>query len=516
MRFCGANVWLYRRTLGYGAKALSTTEAPSYDLHVTRPVWQPFNEPATLIVDQLAEMFDYPDTGPKADKYRAVLASLLRATQSVLTSQNRKKPQYLGIQRRASAWSLFPIVGRDISKKVISDYLDYLGAKKVEGSGDSGLDKDQFGRWRTDPKMSMYVIDPSSCPDNLSNAKFIQVGLPTVKVNVSESRQQKRYRELQNRSKPSLNRKQMLQVSEEALTASESRIQKLNAHWRKHPIVMSNGHAADCAMRVFHDGRFDAGGRLYGAWTGLDKDTKRLHCTIDNEPICEIDIRASQPTLLSCLLGDKLTNVSENQTWWDVYVELTNLTFYDDEAWDQYLAEFEAGASHSIDPVKRTRTIAKSVVMQLIGLGNANKISPTKELREETGVTQEEWYFFATKLRQAIPALERLEPRYNQTGELSGYMNGAGFLSYHESEITLLTLEKLHSINITAYPVHDCIIVKLSDVRVASQTYRETIRQYCKAMSGLDALVPLKCEVADGVPTDGLPKGDDLRGQYLN
>ena len=95
-------------------------------------------------------------------------------------------------------------------------------------------------------------------------------------------------------------------------------------------------------------------------------------------------------------------------------------------------------------------------------------------------------------------------------------MNGAGFLSYHESEITLLTLEKLHSINITAYPVHDCIIVKLSDVRVASQTYRETIRQYCKAMSGLDALVPLKCEVADGVPTDGLPKGDDLRGQYLN
>jgi hypothetical protein len=67
---------------------------------------------------------------------------------------------------------------------------------------------------------------------------------------------------------------------------------------------MPNGHAAACATRVYHDGRFDAGGRLYGAWTGLDKDTQRLHCTIDGEPICEIDIRGSQPTLLSCLLGD--------------------------------------------------------------------------------------------------------------------------------------------------------------------------------------------------------------------
>ena len=205
----------------------------------------------------------------------------------------------------------------------------------------------------------------------------------------------------------------MAELSEGALTATESRIERLNDYWRKHPIVTPSGHAGACATRVFHDGRFDAGGRLYGTWTGLDKDTKRLHCTIDGEPICEIDIRASQPTLLSCLLGEKLTNISEKQTWYDVYIELTELTFYDEEAWSKV---HEMG----VDPVKRTRTIAKSVVMQLIGLGNSNKTSPSQELIDQTGVTPEEWKLFAHKLKVAIPALNRLEPRYDSAGNLSG------------------------------------------------------------------------------------------------
>ena len=98
----------------------------------------------------------------------------------------------------------------------------------------------------------------------------------------------------------------------------------------------------------------------------------------------------------------------------------------------------------------------------------------------------------------------------------SGYINGAGFLSYHESEMTLQTLEKLHASDVPAYPVHDCLIVKLSDVKFAAETYRETIRRYCKNISGLDAHVPLKCEVADGVATDQLPRADDLRGIFLN
>lgn len=39
--------------------------------------------------------------------------------------------------------------------------------------------------------------------------------------------------------------------------------------------------------RVFHDGRLDSGGRLYGPWTGMDQKSHRLYCTIDDAPVVE-------------------------------------------------------------------------------------------------------------------------------------------------------------------------------------------------------------------------------------
>ena len=46
--------------------------------------------------------------------------------------------------------------------------------------------------------------------------------------------------------------------------------------------------------------------------------------------------------------------------------------------------------------------------------------------------------------------------------------------------------------------------------------FRDTIRRYCKNMSGLDALVPIGIEVLEHLKTDDVPKGDDLLGKYLN
>jgi hypothetical protein len=81
--------------------------------------------------------------------------------------------------------------------------------------------------------------------------------------------------------------------------------------------------------------------------------------------------------------------------------------------------------------------------------------------------------------------------------------------------MTLEAVEELHDRDIPAYPVHDCLMVRVSDAKVAADVYRDTIRRYCKEMSGLNVLVPLDCEVAEGVTIDTLPRGDDLRGEYL-
>ena len=482
----------------------------SYQLEVTRPVWLPYNDTAHDIVADLVDQLGYPTSGPKAERYAVLVASLLKAAQAHISSADSDKPHYIGIQRRASAWSRFPLVGRTVSDAVVGDFLNYFGGQLVEGSGTSGLHKDDQGNWRTDPKMSMYTLDLPKLPEQLLEARFIEVGRPLVKINKAETRQQKNRRKTQKLAKPFHNRKEAKARNEDALTASESRIQALNDFWRQHPLELPNGHAVASATRVFHDGRFDAGGRIYGGWTGLDQKSKRLQCTIDGEPVVEIDIRASQPTLLSSLLGYKLGRLGPQDEWDDVYGELSNLasvhhywTIVDDKI-------------DKIELIKRNRNVAKGVVMALIGSGLPLKSKATSELVKDYGLTPQGWSLFRDKLVTTIPALNDLEPRYDQKGQLDGYINGAGFLSHHESEMTLRTVEVLIEQDVPAYSVHDSLIVKVSDAVVAAKVFRQTINHYCKQLSGLEVLVPLSVTVAEGIPTDILPTSKELKGRYLS
>jgi hypothetical protein len=482
----------------------------SYQLEATRPVWLPYNDTAHNLVEALVDHFGYPTSGPKAERYAVVVASLLKAAQVHVSSASNDLPHYVGIQRRASAWSRYPLVGRTVSDAVVDDFLGHFGGQLVEGSGTSGLHKDDQGKWRTDPKMSMYTLDLSKLPEQLLAARFIEVGRPLVKVNKAETRQQKNRRKTQRFAKPFHNRKEATALNEDARTASESRIQALNDFWRQHPLELPNGHAVASATRVFHDGRFDAGGRIYGGWTGLDQKSKRLQCTIDGEPIVEIDIRASQPTLLSSLLGYKLGRLGPQDEWDDVYGELSNLasvhhywTIVDDKI-------------DKIELIKRNRNVAKGVVMALIGSGLPLKAKATSELVKDYGLTPQGWSLFRDKLVATIPALNDLEPRYDQKGQLEGYINGAGFLSHHESEMTLRAVEVLIEQDVPAYSVHDSLIVKVGDAVVAAKVFRQTIHDYCKQLSGLEVLVPLSVTVDVDTPNDLLRSENDLKGRYLS
>jgi hypothetical protein len=134
-------------------------------------------------VEALVDHFGYPTSGPKAERYAVVVASLLKAAQSHVSSANNDLPHYVGIQRRASAWSRYPLVGRTVSDAVVDDFLDHFGGQLVEGSGTSGLHKDDQGKWRTDSKMSMYTLDLAKLPKQLLAARFIEVSRPFQKPN---------------------------------------------------------------------------------------------------------------------------------------------------------------------------------------------------------------------------------------------------------------------------------------------------------------------------------------------
>ena len=99
---------------------------------------------------------------------------------------------------------------------------------------------------------------------------------------------------------------------------------------------------------------------------------------------------------------------------------------------------------------------------------------------------------------------------------MDGYLNGAGFLSYHESEMMLKTLGQLVELGIPAYPVHDSLMVKVSDATAAANTVRQVIHDYCKQLSGLEVLVSLSVTVADGISKELLPSNKELKRLYLS
>lgn len=496
-----------------------------FDIEVFKPIWMPYNEKAQELCDYLAEVLQSPTKGKMGNKHRAVIASLLHAFTRFRVAdwaEPSKKPLYLGLSLNRDALSRFPLAGADIIKSRICKLKEKKVLSKVDGSGSKQWTHNpETGKSETHPIMTMYTVDLSKLGlDGLQEAKFIEVGRPLLKVNEAETRGQREKRKSQRTKKPALSsEKELAPIFASALTAQIRRIQALNDFWRLHPMEMASGHAAACVTRVFHDGRGDAGGRLYGAWTSHES-SYRLQATIDGQSICQIDIRGSQPTLLSALLGVKLNTGGQPHIWHDVYTELTALWGYDANKMSQDEFHENLMADDNPNPFKRPRNIAKGVIMEMIGLGNYQKAKPSPELVEKTKVTQEEWDHFSERLIEAIPALKMLEPRHDDKGKLSGYINGPQFLSYHESEMILKVIEALHDMDIPAYPVHDCIIVREGDAVIGAEVLRAVVADYCQKVSSLRGnelrtIVPLTIEGQKGKnPNSYGIHPDSLRGEY--
>lgn len=80
------------------------------------------------------------------------------------------------------------------------------------------------------------------------------------------------------------------------------------------------------ATRTYHNGNFDSGGRWYGGWTSLTRETRK-HLTIDGEPVVEVDLNASLLTLMSCITAQPMQC---GDTWEDAYAAVARLLEYDE------------------------------------------------------------------------------------------------------------------------------------------------------------------------------------------
>ena len=71
-------------------------------------------------------------------------------------------------------------------------------------------------------------------------------------------------------------------------------VEAINKLLMAHPLTSTEGESWASCKRVFNNGRLDYGGRLYGGWQ-QKKCEERLLMTIDQEPVCEIDIKPTFP-----------------------------------------------------------------------------------------------------------------------------------------------------------------------------------------------------------------------------
>ena len=436
------------------------------------PTWEAHNTSAHVLVGKFTKAYcNVPRGKGQSQKYLIAVQSFLAFAQQLMGKN--KDNIYLGISKDNNHWTPFA-VGRVIIAKLRTDLEQSGIIQQLDGTGYKEAYQDKTGWWHTDGVMSLYEIDDKAlfAFDEFVEAEFVESLKPPVAMGIPETFQQKVTRQKQGQVKPKVAIGEL--ENQPQYSPIRTKVLDLDMFMRKHPLCLprkGNGvrQYASSFTRVYHNKSWISGGRYYGAWTSLKSDY-RLASNINDEPIAQIDLNASQPTLFSALFGWKM---GVGERWRDLYSEIVqdiNVIPTDDE--------------------KTKRDKIKQVAVEVIGTGNPFRQKEAKDSELVFDTELDEYAVYRDTLLSYVGALHLLNKEY---------LNGAGFISYHESQIMTETLYGLREKGIVAYPVHDAWLVKQSDVEEALYTIRLVIRDYiikhCKHKRVVDITVPISVEV---------------------
>tara|TARA_R110002020_G_scaffold185442_2_gene383059 strand:+ start:6 stop:1433 length:1428 start_codon:yes stop_codon:yes gene_type:complete len=440
-----------------------------------KPVWETYNNTAIRILELvLNSLPNVPTSTTRFDKYKIVVSSFLALAQTVSWKDNG----VISIPKTRTNWSEFPSVGASIIENVRNDLVEAGYITQVPNSGQRHFweDEDEVLQWVG--IQALYTIEDSLYNlEGFTDAEWIEVGRPTVLVGKFESVASKIKRKEQGLRKPRMPLRKTIEVFGKDYRIASKQVKSLNTFWRQHPLALPplGNHAqqyTSCATRIYHDGAMDSGGRYYSSYSNFSTQF-RLQSKIDGEEIVEVDINASQPTLFSALMGMKM---EVGKTWTDLYTDII--------ASNENLKGLDQP-----DDLKRKKL--KQVAVEIIGTGNPDKKAPaaTGDLVFSNKFDEYGWY--RNQLIRSVPALSLLDPNY---------LNGSGFVSFHEAEIMSATLTALMDLGVVAYPMHDCLIIKKSNKDIGVETYRKTINEYilnhCKSNNRqqVSIIVPVSIE----------------------
>ena len=418
-----------------------------------KPSYLPSNGAANILVRSLAE-----ELGLLLNKkYEIILASFLAVAKKVdgqafdwCTGTDNKNLKF---------WSLFPNVSsKSVSEvyKLLKDY-GYIGTTvddKASVIDSYGFEK---SNWIKAQRLPKYFME---------EAAFIESNLPLVLVKQPETYENRIVMEKQYFSAPKLGVKQLKQEFGEDYTQAYRSVKEMNAYWSQHPLYnpLANEFYAS-ARRIFHNGCMKSGGLWYGGWTNYESN-ERCSFIIDGHPVVQVDANAMILCLLACFTGKPMNMIGSFQ---DVYQAVL----------------------FQMPSIENAREKVKQVVMELVGSGDPYKEKPY--LGSEILDNVDEYIQIRDLCLQAYPALECLnKKRFN-------YIND---LSYYEADILTQALLNLKKIGVVAYPVHDCLIVRLGNEFDAVQTFKKVFKDYVYSFQKLNNLPKLDLDIALSVKFD--------------
>ena len=369
-----------------------------------KPQYLPYNDDAHALVQALAAELGLLLKGITGAKHKTILASFLCCVQEAEVGT------YLDwsggtTSQDTTGFSFFPATGAATVVKVRTKLVEAgyvtlskdLMAASLNAQFPPAVAQEFMSQWlQTERKrdINSYRINEMPLFDDprLNSALFVDAQRPHVMVNKPEKYADKVERKAANIKAPKLSWKAVYEGKQKRrATAAARAVMEMNAYWAKHPLTLpaTNTDSAKlfaCATRIFHDGSLISGGRWYGGWTNL-KSHKRLHMRIDDEPICEIDLNGSQPTLFSALLGIRM-NVGE--TWTDVYASVVERIDADEEK-------------------TLLRKMVKQVIVEMLGSGNCNRTGPasTKPPKNPLHFDDVQLFFVTDYSRQMYLQIQR-------------------------------------------------------------------------------------------------------------
>lgn len=306
------------------------------------PHYLPYNEAAKLLTRKIANTLNLSLSGKTGQKYEIIIASFLSAVKhrdkSTIVWRTGKD------NKDSDDWAFIPNVGHSVSLN-ISTVLEDAGfisrvtdERRINLMAPQELDplmKAEMLSWLNRDKrtpaalfeVNTEMLDVAA----LAEASFVEANRPHVYLNKAEQPKERIDRKKRRDSAPKHRLTTIKATYGPAYSRAVQSVKQMNAMWLQHPLHLQTTNSSTemyfaSATRIYHNGNFDSGGRWYGGWTSLTRETRK-HLTIDGEAVVEVDLNASLLTLLSCIVSQPMLC---SDTWDDAYAVVAERLEFDE------------------------------------------------------------------------------------------------------------------------------------------------------------------------------------------